>query len=419
MANQEMGHSPGDKPGIFYGYIIAIVAFFIMFVFLGTYGAFGVFFKPILTEFGWTRAMTSGAFSLSLIIGGLLGVIAGRLTDKFGPRPVMTGCGFLLALGYLLMSQINSIWQLYLFFGIIIGIGMAGVWISMMSTIARWFVRRRSLMTGLVVAGVGIGGLIGPLVANHLISIYDWRTAYITLGITVLITVIPAAQFLRRAPTQEELIAHNQNENKENGLESDTKSLSFHEAVHTRQFWLFTTMVFCFGFCLFAIRVHIAPHATELGFSSATAATVLAAIGGVGIIGNATLGSTGDRLGNRQVFIISFILMAASLFWLLPAVEVWNLYLFAGVFGIARGGLDSVESPLIAELFGLESHGLIYGVITLGFTIGGAMGPVIAGYIFDVTGSYQLAFLISAFVATAGFILAATLRPIKGTYVQN
>ncbi len=138
------------KSKFFYGYIVAITAFFIMVLIWGTYYSFGIFFKPVSTEFGWTRAMTSGAFSLSMIMYGLLGIVMGGLNDRLGPRLVMTFCGFFLGLGYLLMSQTNTIWQLYLFYGGIIGIGMGGSWVPLTSTIARWFVKRRSMVTGIV-----------------------------------------------------------------------------------------------------------------------------------------------------------------------------------------------------------------------------------------------------------------------------
>jgi MFS family permease len=168
----------------------------------GIFSTFGVFFKPVLTEFGWTRAATSGAFSLSWIIQGLLAIVMGRVNDRLGPRIVITVCGSILGLGYLLMSQISTLWQLYLFYAVLVAIGMSGTFVPLTSTVARWFVERRGMMTGIVVAGTGIGGLIAPPVANWLISIYDWCVAYIILGSIALVVVVLVAQLLRRDPTQ-------------------------------------------------------------------------------------------------------------------------------------------------------------------------------------------------------------------------
>jgi len=237
MVSQEVRQSPGSEPKFFYGYIVVGAAFFTMVVIFGVYLAFGVFFKPVLTEFGWTRAMTSGAFSLSMVVHGLLGIVMGGLNDRFGPRIVMTLCGFLLGLGYLLMSQIGAVWQLYLFYGLIIGIGMGGSWVPLLSTVARWFATRRSMMTGIVVAGIGIGTLIVPPVANWLISTYDWRTSYIILGSIVLVVVVLAAQFLRRDPAQMGQVPYGGSRGGEQMLKVDTEGFSLREAVYTRQFY--------------------------------------------------------------------------------------------------------------------------------------------------------------------------------------
>ncbi|MDP2917649.1 MAG: MFS transporter [Dehalococcoidia bacterium] len=163
------------KSGLFYGYVIVVASFFIMIATYGTYFAFGVFFNPVLAEFGWTRVMTSGAFSLSMVVHGVLGIGSGVLTDKLGPKIVIAVSGLVLGLGYLLMSQVGNIWQLYLFYGVIVGIGMSAAWVSILSTVARWFVTRRNMVTGIVLTGTGVGALIAPPIASRLISAYDWH----------------------------------------------------------------------------------------------------------------------------------------------------------------------------------------------------------------------------------------------------
>lgn len=410
MTNQEVRRSPENNSGFFYGYLIVVIAFMIMFVFWGAFYAFGVFFKPILKEFGWTRAMTAGAFSICSIVQGLLGIAMGGLTDKFGPRVVMTLCGLLLGLGYLLMSQLSAIWQLYLFYGAIVGAGMGGSFTPLMSTVARWFIGRRSTMTGIVVAGTGIGALIGPPVVSRLISGYGWRVSYLILGSSVLAVAVLCAQFIRRDPAQMGQVAYGENEKGKKILKQDTKGLSLREAVSTTQFWIVFGMILSLGFCVFAIMVHIVPHAAELGISAISAANILATIGGASVVGKVLLGRAADRIGSRQIFMIGFILMSAALFMVLPAKGGWILYLFAAVFGFAFGGCISSESPLVAELFGLSSHGLILGVIAFSFLIGGAVGPLLLGYIFDVTGSYQWGFLVCAVISFVGLILTSVLK---------
>jgi MFS family permease len=413
MPDKKGYQSLETEPRFFYGYIVVAAAFFIMVVSWAAYYSFGVFFKPLLNEFGWTHAMTSGAFSLSMTIYGVLGIVVGVLNDRFGPRVVLTVCGLLLGLGYLLMSQVSTIWQMYLFLGVIIGTGMSGVWVPQLSTVARWFVGRRTLMSGIVLAGVSIGLFIGPPVSTRLIAVYDWRLSYIMLAGAVLLLVVLFAQFLRRDPTQMGQLPYGADQGKQPELTSDTQSFSLREAAYTAQFWVASSIFFCFGFGVFAVVVHIVPHAIELGISATSAATILSCRGGMGLVGNYVLGGVADRIGNRRIFIVGFIINVAAFLWLVPARELWMFYLFALVFGFAGGGMAASESPLVAGLFGLKSHGLIYGVVHLGFTAGAAVGPVVTGYIFDLTGSYQMAFLVCAAFSIIGIILASILRPTR------
>jgi MFS family permease len=407
---QEVSHSPENSSGFFYGYLIVFVSFLMMFAFWSAFYAFGVFFKPMLKEFGWTRAMTSGAFSLCSIIQGLLGIAMGGVTDKFGARVVMTLCGLLLGLGYLLLSQLSAIWQFYLFYGAIVGAGMGGSFTPLMSTVARWFIKKRTMMTGTVVAGTGIGGLIGPPIVSRLVSDYGWRLSYIILGSFVLAVVVLCAQFIRRDPAQMGQVAYGDDAEKRKVLQQDIMDLSLKEAVHTMQFWVVFGMIFSLGFCVFAVIVHIVPHAAELGISATRAANILATIGGASVAGKILLGRMADRIGSRQAFLIGFTLMLAALLMVLLAKGELILYPSGALFGFAFGGCVASESPLVAELFGLTSHGLILGTIAFSFLLGGATGPLLLGHTFDVTGNYQWGFIACAATSFAGLLLTIILR---------
>ena len=403
----------GDrKPKFFYGYTIVLAAFLIMAVMWGTFYSFGIFFEPILTEFGWTRAATSGAFSLCLVLAGFFAIVAGKLNDRFGPRIVMTVSGLLLGTGYLLMSQIGAIWQLYLFYGVIVSIGSSGSFVPLASTISRWFVKRRGLMTGIIASGIGFGTMIMPPLANWLISGYGWRTSYIVIGITVMALTILAAQFLRRDPSQMGCLPYGESEVKEGGLALEARGFSFREAIHTRQYWLFCAMLFCcwFGICI--ILAHIVIHAIGLGVSAASAANILAIIGVGSIAGRIMMGGVADRSGNKSALVTGFILLSVAFLWLLVAKEAWMFCLFAIIFGFAYGAVSTLESPIVAELFGLSSHGVIFGAVFFSDSVGGAVGTVVAGRIFDIIGSYQPAFLVCAALSIVTIILALFLRTI-------
>jgi MFS family permease len=414
MFNQEAHQPINTEPRFFYGYIVVAASALIILLTYGVRTSFGVFFKPMINEFYWTRALTSGAVTLSMVMQGLWGILMGRLNDKFGSRLVITLCCFISGLGLLLMSITNSTWQLYLFYGVIIGIGMGGVFVALFSTVTRWFFKRRGVMTGIVAAGIGAGTLVIAPISNWLISTYDWRASYLILGGVVLVIGIITAQFLRRDPAQMSLVPYGHNKkNREITLSSITKGLSLKETVYTRQFWMVVIIFFCLGYGIFAITVHIVPHITDLQISATTAATILATSGGVQAIGGIVLGGVADKIGNRRVLVISFILISAAMFWLLPIRSVWVFYLWAIVYGLGVSGGGIMEPIIVAELFGIKSHGLILGVVSFVFTIGGAVGPLVTGYIFDLTGNYQIAFLLCAVLGIVAIILGTVLRQIQ------
>lgn len=377
----------------------------------GVHYAFGVFFKPMLKEFGWSRMLISGAFSLSWLLHGVSCVVMGRMNDRYGPRPVLVVSGVLLAGGFLLTTGIDAAWQLYLFYGGLIGIGSGGVFIPLASTISRWFILRRTVMTGIAVAGIGLGTLLVPLVANQLIAIFDWRTAYAALGIAVLLIIVGASLFLKRDPSEIGQQPYGYHQSQDSPLVQDNAGFTLREAAGTPQFWILLGAYFCFGFFVYSVLVHLAPHATDLGLSMATGARLVAAFGVASIFGKVVLGNVGDRIGNKGIFLICFALVAVSSVWVSGIRHTLGLYFFSLAIGISYGGCSANYSPYVAALFGLKSHGHISGVANNGFTIGAVVGPLVPGYLFDLTQSYRLSFYIIAIMAVIGFILIVALKP--------
>jgi len=396
-----------SKPGFFYGYVIVALVFLILTIIFVAVYVYGVFFGPLIVEFNWTRTVISGASALNNIAFGVFCVVSARLCEKFSPRVVVGACGVLLGLSYFLMSRINSAWQLYLYYGIMISFSTS-IYIATLSIVARWFVKRRGLMTGIVFSGLGLAATVGPPVANWLISIYDWRQSLLVLGVASMVIMVPASQFLKRDPQQVGQSPY--------GASVAEQSvpvgwgLSLHEALRSRQFWIICGIYFAFLFCFVTVVVHIVIHAIGLGITPASAANVLAICGAVSIASVNIMGIAGDRFGNRPTSAISFLLMAIAFFWLLAARETWQLYLFALILGLAYGGMQVLFSPLIAELFGLKAHGVILGAAAFGGSVGGALGPLLAGYMFDKTGSYSLAFIICAALAIVAVVLTLLLR---------
>lgn len=401
------------KPLFFYGYIIVAAALIVLAVQSAAVYSFGIFLKPVSEEFDWTRSAISGAHSLYMFLQGIFYMITGRLTDRFGPRLVMTVCGLLFGLGFLLISSIDFVWQLYLFWGVMSGIGASGGLVPMVSTVARWFTRKRGLMTGIVVAGVSVGTMIGPPVASQLILSHGWRMSYLVLGATFLVLLMLSAQFLRKDPGQKGLFPNGDSAAQQVATSTAVGGFSLNAAFHTRQFWMLFAMYALFGISQMLIMTHIVPFATDLGISPVAAATIMIIIGGVGLGGRIMMGGVADRIGNKPAFIAGMALMAISMLMLQRARETWSLYLFGAVLGFGYGGEIALMSPVVAELFGLRALGTILGVISFAYFFGCAIGPILAGAIFDMTGSYYIAFATCAVFSIIGLALVILIKPIR------
>jgi MFS family permease len=325
---------------------------------------------------------------------------------------LVTSC--FIGLGFFLTSKIQSIWQLYLFYGILVGIGLSSIDVIALSTTARWFVKRRGIVTGLVKVGTGAGQLIVPLTASLLIAGFGWRTSFVTIGVFGMTLLILISRILRRDPEAMGLSLDEKADSKTDAKKVQAEDLSFNQAIRTHQFWLIFVVNFIVIYCLLIILVHIVPYARDLGLSATKAAGVLSTIGGVSMLGRFATGLFIDRFNSRLSMIISFVLLISTLLWLQIADHLWMIYLFAACYGIAHGGFFTAISPIVAEYFGIGAHGVLFGVIVFSGCFGGSIGPILAGHIFDVTGSYSPAFWISTIIALLGLGLILLLKPIQG-----
>jgi MFS family permease len=404
--------SETGKAKLFYGNVIVAASFAIQWVCVGTLFTYGIFFKPLLAEFGWSRATISGASSLAFFFVGFMAIFAGRLNDRFGPRIILAVSGLFLGGGYLLLSLLQAPWQLYLFYGVIAGTGMASHDIVTLSTVARWFFHRRGMMTGIVKVGTGAGQLMVPMIVTGLLAVYGWRTSYLIIGAAALVLFVLLAQLFRRDPQQMGLRPYGA-ENVESATSAEAEpGLSLNEVARTRQFWTICLAYSAVIYCLLTIIVHIVPHATDAGLSATSAAGVLSTIGGVSMAGRFIMGTASDRIGSKRAWVISFIILIASFVWLQIAREPWMFYLFAVIYGFAHGSFFVLVSPMTAELFGTKAHGVIFGLVYFAGNLGGTLGPFLAGYIFDITQSYQIAFWIMLVLSIIGLALILTIKPV-------
>jgi len=379
---------------------------------------FGIFLVPLATDFNWDIGALSAALSMTLLIGGGLAIFVGRFNDKYGPRPLVTITGILMGAGYLLLTRVTELWQVYGIFGILMSIALSCCFAPLTSTIPRWFIKRSGVATALTITGFGIGGIIWPIIAQALIDASGWRQAYTILGITSLIAITSLAQFLRRDPQQKGLMPYGYehvatNNKPETPTPRIETGLSLKQAAKTTQFWIFGGILFTHLFYVLLLQVHIVPDAVSSGIPRTVAAGVLSMFAGASLFGQLLVGIVTDKLGAKLALSASLALGLLALILLLLPAKVWVFYLSAALLGIAAGAVIPLQMLITADLFGLKFMGVMVATLTFFGTTGGAIGPIFAGTIFDVMGSYGLAFLVNSAIAAISLTLSVILLRSK------
>jgi len=379
-------------------YLIVFGACMTQFMVIGLLFGNGLLIKVYEAEFGWSRTLVASASSLSMLMMGVFAILAGRLNDRFGPRIVLIMSGVVYGLGYVLLSRISAPWQLFAVFGIFVAVGMSTHDVVTLSVIARWFERRRGMMTGVVKVGTAVGQIMVPPVMALMIAGMGWRPAVLVLGLIAGVMLVAAAMTMRMPPAAPP-----------GRVEARHAGMTFAEARQSRVFWTICAIQFLFFPTLTTVPLHIVPHGMDMGLTAPVAAVLLSISGGASIAGRLTVGMFSDRIGGRRAYMLCFTPLIVSLLALLVTDAAWMLFAVIGVYGFAHGGFFTVVSPTIAEYFGMRAHSSIFGITLFCGTVGGAAGPVLAGLVFDTQGSYAWAFATLAVFALIGLGLALTL----------
>lgn len=380
--------------------------FLTQFTAVGCLFSYGVFFTTFEDEFGWSRTLLSVSFSIGIFMMGAIGMIAGALHDRHGPRLLMSTTGVALGAGFALMSFMHSPWHLIVLFGAFVAMGLATHDVVTLSFVARAFGRRRGLFTAIVKTGTAVGQVVAPPLVAASILAMGWRQTTLALGLIAAALLLYAAHLLGV------------------GAAANTRAASAAPAANTqpvapapltdcatrqRLLWTLCLIQFSFFASLMSVPLHIAPHSVDLGMSQTQAATMLSTIGAGSVIGRFLLGFLTDKIGGKRSLLTGFALLISSLLaLLLIANPVW-LYAVAGAYGVAHGGFFTVMSPTVAEYFGLEQHGLVFGKVLFSGTVAGAIAPILVGYAHDQSGSYTVAFASLAGLAALGVVLCAAL----------
>lgn len=390
-------------------YRVVLGASLTQFYVIGLLFSYGLFFPVFEAEFGWSRTLVSGSSALSVFMMGVLAMIGGRLSDRVGPQLVLSFTGLAMGLGFVLVSQVSQPWQLFALFGTLIALGLSTHDVVTLSTVARWFEKRRGIMSGVVKVGTALGQVTIPPVAALLILSYGWRTAVVVLGISAMIVLLIAAQMMKNPPPVE-------------GVPNAAKraGLSFAEARKTRTFWTLCVIQFLFFPAMMSVPLHIAVHGMDLGMTSATAALLLSVVGASSVLGRLIIGGLVDKIGGKKSLALCFAVLGLSLGAMVGINSHSTLFVVVGFYGFTHGGLFTVVSPTVAAYFGMRAHGAIFGVVLFCGTIGGSIGPILMGLAFDRTGSYQLAFQSLTLLAVIGLLLVVSLPAAnRGPWVEG
>ncbi|MBI2830988.1 MAG: MFS transporter [Chloroflexi bacterium] len=415
------------KPKLFYGWWMILACDLILTVSGGVwfYG-FGAFLKPIADEFGWSRAATSVGFSLARLESAGVGIPAGYLSDRFGPRKVMLIGIAVTGIGLMLFTQVNNLGSFYAVC-IVVALGYGfGFFVPMATAVANWFDRKIGKAMGLFQAGFAGCGLIPPILVL-LINIYGWRQTLVIAGIAVVVICIPLSFLVRHRPepygylpdgAQPQQALHRsdvrsaqQKEPSTSLSSSEAREFTVREALRQPSFWLLTAAFSLSSFTYSAVLVHGIPYLIEIGFSAEVAALGMASVTISSFLGRIGFGWMGDRFRMRYLMAICFALQSIGVFVFARAEAFWLLLLSLSVFGPGYGGSMPLRVAMQRDYFGRKTFGTTQGTMLAFISIPTALGPIFAGWIFDVMQSYRLAFLLSALIYIVAIGLIVLAKP--------
>jgi MFS family permease len=407
----------GDRKPLYYGWIVLGAVVLVMLAASGIRAVFGVFIKPIETEFGWTRAQLSGAAALSLFVLGAVGPMVGWLADVWGPRRVMLLSTAVLGAGALLTSLVGHLWQMYGSAGVLMAAGAGGLGMATSATIAaRWFVARRGLILGILGGAMSAGQMLVVPLSMVLISLYGWRASFLWLGVGILVLALPMIlAFVRDDPKDKGLQPYGTGTaaGVAFGGVKDERRVPVSEAMGVPAFWLLASTFFVCGYTSNGlVLTHLVPHAAEHGFSEMHAAQALGLMGAMNIVGTVASGWICDRFGRKGPLAFYYGVRGLSLIFLLYVWNVPSLHVFAAIFGLNYISTVPPTTTLTANIFGRLSVGALSGWIYFSHQVGSAIGAWAGGAIFDATGSYAWAFLSAAVLAFIASGLSLLIKEV-------
>ena len=401
---------------IFWGWYIVSGAFLVMGINYGARYCFGVFLKPMAAEFALSRSVISLAAAINMLVYSLGSIFVGRMLDRIAPRWITTAGAIIAACGYILTGFVSTPLGLYISYGLMVGAGAAGMGVvACSSSVSKWFINKRGLAIGFASMGISLGTVTLTPLSGYIVGVFSWRVGLMALGVITLMIGILVSQTLMRKTNPEAY-----------GLLPDGDKItiihqsSTAQAVHKvstltifkdSRFW---TLAICQGLAVMISMSVFVAYATDNGIDKMAAAASLAAISMTGFMGQFLFGWITDRIKDPKYgSFIGILFMLAGTILLLNVHSIFQLYIAALIYGFGYGSLAPILPLLVANRFGRHVVGSIYGLLTFFIGIGGAIGPVLGGFIYDHFGSYRYLWLINIFVLSCIAVAILTLKKGK------
>ena len=399
-----------EKKALNFAWIIVGFSFITLALVYAVWYSFSVFFVALLKEFGWSRSIGAGAFSLFIILSSMIGPFMGGMVDRFGPKRVIIMGSLILGAGLALCSSIQTWWQFYIFFSAITAIGLGATgWVPNITIIQQWFKEKRGLATGIISAGIGIGILVCVPSAQYLIIRLGWRMAYRIMAVFIpLIVISLAILFLKKPP-------HTASHQIEVGISVKTtkdplvinegwasQSWTVQKAIATKPFWLLTLSFFLGSFIIQSVFAHQVAFFMDCGLEALLASYLVGIVGIVSIGSKILWGVLSDKIGREITYTIGITCAILGMLWLILYSQLPSSsfpYFYAIFFGMGYAVQAALPPLITADFFEGQGYGGIFGILMIFVGIGGAFGVWFAGFLYDQIGSYVPVFIITILCA--------------------
>ncbi|MEE9202050.1 MAG: MFS transporter [Dehalococcoidia bacterium] len=373
----------------------------------------GIFFKPLIETFGWSRAETSTANTSFMLAYAVSGFLLSRFADRYGPRRIMLIAALLTGAGLALSSRVTGLEQLILAY-VLLGVGLGPTFVVPSATIQRWYIKRRGAMLGLVVSGVGLGAFIFAPMINFLISAYGWRAAFVIVGVISGLGLGIAALAMAHSPEHKGTKPYGWQEAEAAPQDFpvwSTREFATRQVLRTSAFWWLLLIIALGQMPIMFLSVHLVPYATDQGVSRAAAAGAIGILGLLSIPGRLVMGGIADRIGWKLSFALANYGSAAAVLAMMAIKSPLTLFVIVGSYGFFHGARVPPTAGLASFFFGTRSLGALIGLL-IGISVFiGAFAPLLAGLLFDRLGSYQSIMLLSAGSFAAGGFILHFIRP--------